>query len=880
MPWRRFILGLTSLAVISSFGAGAQETADPQTILEQADRLAWMKAWSRAEPLYAEAARLFTARGDRRNALYAEVNQLRGQLPRLAVADASQRLAEYLDDPILQGDDRLRLRCLVIKGETDEDLDPSLSEQSWREALAIAEKLGEAGWANRAQGELGLVAFLQGDINTSVIKLGQAMKTAETNGDAASLVRWLTLFGHGYGELGRPEQAVNFYDRALKVAATIPELQFSVMTYVGKADALVKLGRASEADQLLNDALEFATREGALGYQAELTYKQGLIALDRKQREQSIGLFSRAITLARQAGGNRIVAQVLLDLARIQRTVGRSQEAEETLREGVKIAREMAEPLLLPRLLAQLADIRASHRQYAEAADLFDEANDVLEGLLTNASSPWARSRVIGGMTDVYLTRIRVEAGRRQTGAVFAVLEQAHGRSLLQLLLSTALADVKKPPELRAAERKISSLQIKLLRTSGRSQRQRLLDEIFVAEEQLAPLETQLFSRARAVSRTPLTLREVQGTLRPDELLVEFALAEPDSYGVVVTRNSARLLQLPSRNAVEKPVSLLVRAIRDGKSADAEARAVSDLLLAGIPELATHKRLIVSADGELHQLPFELLTSHAGRRVVESHVVSYVQSGSILAVLRRRPATRTNERPALAIAASPESDRPPSMERTSVNGTIDRGVYDVDVSKLAPLPAAGDEARAIALALGESRSTVLIGESATEHDVKRLPLNEYRVLHFAVHGVTSTKYPARSALLLRPGGSEDGLLQAREILTMRFAAELVTLSACDTGSGTLHGEEGVSSLVRPFLAAGARTVVANLWSADDRFSLGLMREFYRQLSAGVDVGGALRLSKLKMIEQFGSDALPKFWSGILVYGDGANTVSRPQTRSN
>jgi CHAT domain-containing protein len=115
---------------------------------------------------------------------------------------------------------------------------------------------------------------------------------------------------------------------------------------------------------------------------------------------------------------------------------------------------------------------------------------------------------------------------------------------------------------------------------------------------------------------------------------------------------------------------------------------------------------------------------------------------------------------------------------------------------------------------------------------------------------------------------------------MRIPVELVTLSACDTGTGTLHGEEGVSSLVRPFIAAGARTVVANLWSADDQFSLGLMREFYRQLADGTDIAGALRRAKLKMIEQFGRDATPKLWSGILAYGDGSNVVAPTRNASN
>lgn len=183
----------------------------------------------------------------------------------------------------------------------------------------------------------------------------------------------------------------------------------------------------------------------------------------------------------------------------------------------------------------------------------------------------------------------------------------------------------------------------------------------------------------------------------------------------------------------------------------------------------------------------------------------------------------------------------------------------------------------MAAALGE-RSTLLTGGAATEQAVKQQPLHEFRVLHFAVHGVTSTKFPARSALLLHPAGAEDGLLQAREVLGLRLRADLVTLSACDTGSGSLHEQEGVTSLVRPFMAAGARAVVANLWAADDRFSLTMMREFYRQLSRGVAVGEALRQAKLRMLEMFGPEAVPRLWSGVVAYGDAGVRVvdARPQ----
>jgi CHAT domain-containing protein len=200
-------------------------------------------------------------------------------------------------------------------------------------------------------------------------------------------------------------------------------------------------------------------------------------------------------------------------------------------------------------------------------------------------------------------------------------------------------------------------------------------------------------------------------------------------------------------------------------------------------------------------------------------------------------------------------------------------VYDLDPRQLRTLPSASDEARSVSEILGERTSTVLLDEAATEDSVKRQALADYQVIHFAVHGLPSSKFPARAALLLHPGANDDGVLQAREILLLRLNAMLVTLSACDTGSGSRHGQDGPASLVRPFLASGARSVVANLWAADDTFSLALMREFYRRLAAGTDVAESLRDAKVHMVKSFGPQALPRLWSGVVVYGDGRGVVS-------
>jgi hypothetical protein len=425
-----------------------------------------------------------------------------------------------------------------------------------------------------------------------------------------------------------------------------------------------------------------------LGYQAELTFSLGLIANGRKQTDHAVDLLSRATDLARRAGGNRILAEIALDLGGIQRANNRLVEADDTLREGVEVARTMHEQILTPKLLAQLAEVRSSQQRYTDAADLLDKATDLLEGLLTKVSSPWVQSRVIAGMNDVFVARTRLEGAHSQDpNRLFSVVEQARGRSLLELLVSAPVGDVKKPPELRAGEREIAALQLQLYRVRGRAERQRLLDQIFSVEERLAPVETELFNRTRINPRKTVTVRDMQGVLRSDEVVVEFALAEPESFCVVVTRAAARICELPGRAAIQAHLRPLLQKVRAGEEPRDEAKALGLALFDSVPEVSRKGRLIVSPDGDLHQLPFELLVDRSGKRLLETHVVSYIPSGSVLTILRSRQLQGQPHRVALAVSASPSGDKAPQTAGSPQPplGAISRGVYDLDGAALSPL---------------------------------------------------------------------------------------------------------------------------------------------------------------------------------------------------
>ena len=174
---------------------------------------------------------------------------------------------------------------------------------------------------------------------------------------------------------------------------------------------------------------------------------------------------------------------------------------------------------------------------------------------------------------------------------------------------------------------------------------------------------------------------------------------------------------------------------------------------------------------------------------------------------------------------------------------------------------------------GEKR--LLLGTNATETAFKAEPLADFEIIHIAAHGIASAKFPDRAALVLGndPKSGEDGLLQVREIRDLNLAADLVTLSACDTGVGALEGEEGIANLVRAFLFAGAKSVVASLWTADDRSTRTLMERFYRHIAEGEDKGFALRHAQMDLLAEFGDQALPFYWAGFVMVGDGSGSIA-------
>ncbi len=350
--------------------------------------------------------------------------------------------------------------------------------------------------------------------------------------------------------------------------------------------------------------------------------------------------------------------------------------------------------------------------------------------------------------------------------------------------------------------------------------------------------------------------------------ITEYQLIHLHEHGQAV-----RVKILAGRSEIERTIREYLTRVTAKKPADVAAqRLYSEALRDCLQDLNEH-RLIVIPDGKLNDVPFDALMDPSGRYVAESHVISVVPSAAVLYVLRHE--TRAAAKYAfLGVGYTGATSKRSSHGVAGELADAVRGVFDLNNPNIAPLAYAGEEVQSARDDVG-GRGIVLLGRSATEQKLKSEPLDDFEILHFSVHGVVNTEEPDRSALLFADGAHsrEDGLWQAREIRTLSLKADLVTLSACDTGIGKIEGEEGVDSLVGAFLMAGAKNVVASLWPASDRYTATLMEAFYSQLASGMDIATALNRAELEILHRYGHQTAPYYWAPFEVIGAGAGHIT-------
>ncbi|HEK85249.1 MAG TPA: CHAT domain-containing protein [Candidatus Aminicenantes bacterium] len=374
-----------------------------------------------------------------------------------------------------------------------------------------------------------------------------------------------------------------------------------------------------------------------------------------------------------------------------------------------------------------------------------------------------------------------------------------------------------------------------------------------------------------------LNLHKFQSEAIDDGLiLLDYYLGQSESYCFLISQDKYQIIKLPSARNIENSIELYLKLLADPSIEKTDLFTagfrIASLLIPPISDLGDKiNSLVIIPDGLLNYLPFESLVLedrndlNQKKYLVEKFRVSYAPSIPAFYKFKKSPKQNGYRKEFLGFG-NPYYD-PKEQKRARSLAFFLKGQQVEGRFNLPSLSYTQLEIKEIARLFPASSYDLFMKKKATEDKLKSLNLRDYRILHFACHGLVSENFPQRSCLVfsLRAGTKEDGFLTVREIYNLKLKAELVVLSACETSRGAMEKLEGIIGLPRVFLLSGSQAVVSSLWSVNDHSTEEFMKNFYKYLLAGDYKDEALRKAKLKMIHSGKSH--PYYWAPFILTGN-------------
>jgi CHAT domain-containing protein/Tfp pilus assembly protein PilF len=762
--------------------------------------------------------------------------------------------------------EKLHLKALVLR------------ERILPESIDVAQSLNN----------LGLVAYNRGDFAAAEKYYSRSMGLKEKLAPG-SLTLATTISNLGMVADARKDMqtAEDLYKRALVIRHKLSPGSISEAQTLNNLGALsFDKGDLTASEDYQKRALEIRSKLMPDSLEEAMSYiNLGNLERSKKKFDLAENYMRKALAIEQKvAPGNLDEASCLEGLGHIFALQDKHEAAGDCFIQAVAICEKLAPGTSshadalynLGCNREALGDIKSAEECLLKAVGALDSQREMLGGTRQD------RERFSAAGADIYrkLADIQIKLGKKKEA--FETLEKFRARSLLEMLAERNMDFRKDAPESLLQERaqaldKYNLLQSELanidpLDSASVEDLRRRLNDVRISQQEIG--ERIRLASPRLASLTypkPLGLEDTLKALPPGTLFLSYCAQEKNTFLFALLDGKFETFVLKKDLA---GLSHEIRAFRalllDPRSPmsvlQAKARGLYDFLLQpASAQIKNAEIILICPDGPLHSLPFSALMSQNGRYLVEEKPVGYTVSATVYSELAKEKRTAPSEF-LLAAFGDPEYGSGGGITIAAERGVPSRGT-------LAPLPNTRKEVEAIG-ALFQGRSRLYLGAGATEEAAKEIDPNT-AYIHFACHGRYDAEYPLDSGLALSGGSKEslkdNGYLQAWEIFeSMRIDADLVTLSACETALGKEMGGEGLIGLTRSFQYAGARTVLASLWSVSDESTARLMERFYFFLKAGKPKAEALRLAQQELAKgkkNCREFIHPFFWSAFELNGD-------------
>ncbi len=822
--------------------ATAQDKTDAsaERLFYQAAALQKQRAFEPAQEAFQKAATLWGQEGnlDRQADALARLGGI--YIGRFAWKEALESFdqARSLYRRLQRGADEGRMDDSI--GFVQENLfDLTSAQESYRQGLECGERSRDQSVIATSLQNLGSTLRKQGRTSEALRMLDQA-QAAWKGLNAIEEARTLTSMGEAFVAVGEWAQARERYQQALVVLGSGKHPETRALVLMGTGNLYVKIGELDQARRYYGMALKIQQHEGLFNDMAVSLVGLATALLNARRPQEALEPYRKALKIFEKKRDVKGQATIWLDLGWTYARLNRERDARMSFERAMKLTqkRDLNVAAGATLGLAQLEEAGGNPiaaRRQAEAAVRYVESLRAAQGSDFQVPFLATEQEVYDALIEIILEEQSLHPSAGYDAQAFRVSEQYRSRGLLDRI--SAAARSKASP---------SSLPI-------------------------------------------LSLREIQASvLDPDTLLLEYHLGEKASHLWVVGSSSYHVFKLPSRQKVEELSNKFYRLVTTTKGRQGNWRVIQAarelahaLLDPAIPWLG-RKRLLISAPETLQEIPIGALpdptvnnpslgTSAWPQPMIVEHEVVRIPSGSVLAALRERAAHRARPRGRLAfVGDAVTSERDERL--AGAPGFPPLGSAGKPPSFFDDYPrlnSTEDEGNAILKEAGQRDVLGIFGFEATRKLVISGQLEGYQTLHFATHGRLGNT--GRPALVLsmwgRDGKPINGFLEDADIYALDLPADLVVLSACDTGLGESIPGEGLVGLSQAFLGAGATRVMISLWPVYDLETSQLMVNFYHEYySSGLSPSEALRKAQIAMWNAPDRNT-PFYWGAFETEGD-------------
>jgi CHAT domain-containing protein len=781
----------------------------------------------------------------------------------------------------------------------DDQADWQKSREHYQQALLIFRDLGDQIREAIALKNIGRAWFGLTDFDKALDFYRQALALDRLTHSKANEAYTLDNIGLAYATSGRNQLALEFYTQALALWKEVGDRrgESSALNHLGAAYSA--LGEPQKALGYLQSSLQIIRAIEDRWREATTLGNLGDVYISLGQLQPAIDYYDQSLTIMHAVGDHQYEARMLYSIARAERERSNLAAARQQIEAAIPLFEQARSRVNSPQERA--AYFAAQQGAYAFYIDLLMQMHrrDPSAGHDATAFGISERARARSLLEMLAESRADIRQGIDPT-----LLAREHGL-------------------IRQLNAKVERLMPLVGRRSAQEQVEALNKEIRQLESDYEQLQTDIRRNnphyAAIVQPQPLDVKAIQQqVLDGDTMILEYALGKPRSYLWAITRDAVNGYELPGEEQITQAAQHVLNRLtarsrsvtgetpaqRRARLAAAEtqlpeaARSLGAMILGPVASQLNRQRLVIVADGALQYIPFAMLPAPDSRRaepLIVAHEIISLPSASTLAVQRRELADRQPAPRMVAVIADPVfslSDErlkatvvnaPNNQSKAAAAATSDEtarllehlaqdaATAPLGGMRIPRLPFTRREAEQIMAVAPPETSLQAVDFKANRAIATGGELKAYRYVHFATHGYLDSERPGLSALVLslidEQGKPQAGFLRADEIYNLALPAELVVLSACQTGLGKAIKGEGLVGLTRGFMYAGAARVVVSLWSVNDKATAELMAKFYeRMLKQGQRPAAALRAAQVEMLRQRSWQS-PYYWAAFILQGE-------------